>query len=106
MAHYELVAGDGGSTFHATIKDSETEELVDLSGKTVQLRFAINGAPTVLKTMTLLDQVSRKGEATYQFASGDLTAGAMTGEVRLQAGLSDQLTTVDSFYLTIKAPLP
>lgn len=106
MAQHDLVAGDGGSALHVTIKENTTGVPVDLTGKTVQLRFSINGGTTVLKTMTLLDQVARPGEATYQFTTGDLSAGAMTGEVRLQAGLSDQLTTIDSFYLHVKAPLP
>lgn len=106
MAQYDLVAGDGGSLIHVTVLDSETDERIDLTGKTIQLRYAINGGETVQKTMTALDQTAHKGEATYLFTSGDLTAGAMIGEVRLQAGQVDQLTTVDRFYLGVRAPLP
>lgn len=107
MPNYELVAGDGGSKLHVTIRDSVTDELVDLTGKTVKARYALNGGATVEKTMTALNQTTNKGEAEYQFATGDLTAGGeLKGEVRLQAGLSDQLTTVDSFHLAVKAPLP
>lgn len=104
MAH--IVAGDGGSKLRVTIRDSETNDLIDLTGKTVQLRYSINGGATVQKTMTALNQTSSKGQAEYQFLTTDLTAGGeMKGEVRLQAGQADQLTTVDTFHLSIKAPL-
>lgn len=107
MANYELVAGDGGSTLHVTILDSITKEPIDLTAKTVQVRYSLNGGATILKTMTLLNQTSNKGEAEYQFLTTDLTAGGtLDGEVRLQSGLSDQLTTVDTFHLAVKTPLP
>lgn len=103
---YELVAGDGGSVLRVTVLDSVTGEPIDLTGKTVQARYAINGGATVQKTMTLLNQTTYKGQAEYQFVTSDLTAGTLEGEVRLQAGLSDQLTTVDSYHIPIKAALP
>jgi hypothetical protein len=107
MTKYEFVAGDGASRLRVTILDSVTNEPVDLSGKTVTARYVINGGATVQKTMTALDQISFKGQAVYQFLPADLSAGGtLVGEVRLQAGLSDQLTTVDSFHIAIKLPLP
>jgi hypothetical protein len=107
MANYELVVGDGGSKLGVTILDSVTKEPIDLTGKSVTARYAINGGATIQKTMTALDQVSFKGQAFYQFQPADLSAGGtLEGEVRLQAGLSDQLTTVDTFHIAIKAPLP
>ena len=106
MAHYDLVAGDGGSKLVVTITDSTTEALIDLTGKTVKLRYAIAGGTLQQRDMAALDQTASKGQAEYQFLAADLTAGGeMKGEVRLQAGLSDQLTTVDTFHLSIKAPL-
>lgn len=107
MANYELVAGDGGSTLRVSILDSLTDEAVDLTGKTAQLRYAINGVATVEKSMTVLDQTANKGKAEYRFLAADLTeGGTLAGEVRLQDGLVDQLTTVDTFHIAIKAPLP
>lgn len=103
---YEFVAGDGGSTLRVTVLDSETEEPMDLTGKTIQARFSINGGVTVEKTMTALDQSSNRGQAEYAFVAADLIAGTLKGEVRLQDGLPDQLTTVDTFHISIKAPLP
>jgi hypothetical protein len=107
MAHYELVAGDGGTKLSVTISDLETKQPVDLTGKTVTLRYAVNGGTTVEKTMTLLNQTLHPGQAEYQFLTTDITVGGqITGEVRLQSGLPDQLTTVDSFHLAVKAALP
>lgn len=106
MANYEFVAGDTGSTLRITINDSLTDEAVDLTGKTVTARYQLNGGNTVEKTMTLLDQLSNKGQAEYRFLAADLpNGGALVGEVRLQAGLSDQLTTVDNFNIAVKTPL-
>lgn len=103
---YDLVSGDGGSKLRVTITDSASGELIDLTGKTVKLRYSLNGGTTQQRDMTLLNQTTSKGQAEYQFLAADLTAaGELNGEVRLQAGLSDQLTTVDTFHLSIKAPL-
>lgn len=106
MANYDLVAGDGGSKLRVTIRDSQSGELIDLTGKTIKVRYAINGGVLQQRDMTALNQTTSKGQAEYQFLAADLTAGGeMKGEVRLQAGLYDQLTTVDTFHLAIKAPL-
>jgi hypothetical protein len=107
MPNYELVARDGGGKLHVTILDSVTKEAIDLTGKTVQARYSLNGAATVEKAMTVLSQLSNVGEAEYQFLATDLlVGGSLKGEVRLQAGLSDQLTTVDTFHISVKDPLP
>lgn len=106
MANYDLVAGDGGSRLRVTITDQQTGEPIDLTGKTIKVRYAINAGTTQERSMTALNQTASKGQAEYQFLSSDLSAsGEMKGEVRLQPGLSDQLTTVDMFHLAIKAPL-
>lgn len=72
-----------------------------------QVRYTLNGGSTEQRAMSLLNQVTQRGQAQYQFTPADLpAAGVIVGEVRLQAGLSDQLTTVDQFYLAVRAPLP
>lgn len=106
MTTYELVAGDGGSTLHITVLDRVTQEPIDLTGKTVKARYAVNGGATVEKTMTVLNQTTNKGQAEYQFLTTDLTVGgALEGEVRVQAGQADQLTSVDTFHLAVRAAL-
>lgn len=107
MAHVDVKAGDGGTKLVATITDTATGRPMDLTGKTAQLRYSVNGAATVEKAMTLRNQTIFPGQAEYQFLTTDLTAaGELIGEVRLQDGLSDQLTTIDEFHLVIGAPLP
>ena len=107
MATYHVVSGDRGSILTVHISESETQELIDLLGKTVQVRWSLNNGTTEERTMTPLDQVTFKGQASYQFTSADLpTGGTLIGEVRLQDGLPDQLTTVDTFSLAVKVPLP
>ena len=106
MPTVDLVAGDGGSKIRVTIKDQQSNDTIDLTGKTVKVRYAINGGTLQQRDMTVLNQTTNKGQAEYQFLTTDLTAaGELKGEVRLQAGQSDQLTTVDTFHLAIKAPL-
>lgn len=106
MAKPDLVAGDGGSKLRVTLRDSATQEPIDLSGKTVKVRYAINSGSVQERAMIVLDQAASKGQAEYQFLTSDITdGGEMHGEFRIQAGLSDQLTTVDTFHLAIKAPL-
>ena len=106
MANYELVAGDGGSKIRVTILDTITKDPIDLTSKTVKARYSINGGTTVEKTMTALNQATNKGQAEYQFLVADFTTGgSLDGEVRLQAGLADQLTTIDKFHIAVKTPL-
>lgn len=106
MANPDVVAGDGGSKLRVTIRDSATQDPIDLSGKTVKVHYKINGGALQERSMTVLDQAANKGQAEYQFLTTDITAGGeMQGEFLLQAGQSDQLTTVDTFHLSIKAPL-
>lgn len=107
MSRADVVAGDRGTLLVVTITDSVSGELVDLTDKSVQVRYTLNGGSTEQRAMSLLNQVTQRGQAQYQFTPADLpAAGVIVGEVRLQAGLSDQLTTVDQFYLAVRAPLP
>lgn len=107
MAHIDIMAGDGGTKLRVTIREAETEAALDLTGKTVQLRWSVNGGAVVTKSMTVLNQATNKGQAEYQFLTTDLTIGGeLRGEARLQAGLSDQLTTVERFHWVVGTALP
>lgn len=108
MPHtYELVAGDSGAKLVVTCRDHETDEPIDLTGKTVHLRYSLNSGATLSRAMTVLPQATQKGQADYQFAPADLTiGGSLEGEVRLQQGLADQLTAITRFHIPVKMPLP
>jgi hypothetical protein len=45
------------------------------------------------------------GKAEYQFGASDLSGGTLKGEVRIQPGLSDQITSLEPFYLPIRSAL-
>lgn len=107
MAKGGFVAGDGGSVLKVHIVDAETGEAIDLTGKTAQLRYTLNGGALVTKTMTILNQSTARGWAEYQFSTTDLTeAGDLECETRLNAGQSDQLTSDSTFHLPVRAALP
>lgn len=102
-----LVKGDGGSKLRVLITDSETNAPIDLTNKTITLRYSIAGGVTMERTMTALDQATLKGYAEYQFLVADLNAsGDLSGEARVNAGLSDQLTSDTVFTIPVRDPLP
>lgn len=106
MAKGALVVGDAGSVLRVHITDSETDEAIDLSGKTVKLRYRINGGTLIEKDMTVLDQTNQKGWTQYQFAPADLpAAGNLEGEIRVDPGGAGQLTSDETFHLAIRAEL-
>lgn len=102
-----LVAGDGGSLLRVRLLDNETKEPIDLTGRSVTLRYSLGGGATVEKAMTVLDQTTQKGWATYQFAVADLpSAGELKYEARINDGQPDQLTSDRLLTLQVRAPLP
>ena len=101
---YDLVAGDPGSKLVVPCKDNQTQGVIDLTGKTVQIRYKIDAGALQIKTMTV-QAPGTDGKAEYQFGVGDLTPGTMEAEVRLQNGLSDQITSVSTMRLSVRAAL-
>lgn len=102
----DLVAGDGASVLRVTVRDSQSHEPVDLTGKAVILRYKLAGSAVVEKTMTVLDQVNAPGQAEYAFAVADLpTAGTLEYEVRLNDGQASQLTSIDTGQLAVRGEL-
>ena len=89
-----LVAGDGGSKVHATMTDSETDQPLDLTGKTATLSYTIAGGILQKRSMTVLTQSTSKGQADYTFLIGDLTGpGELEAEVIIDDQLADMLTS-------------
>lgn len=98
-----FVAGDGGSRLVVVCRDHDSQQPINLAGKTVQLRFRINAGTVAERSMTITDAAA--GKAEYVFASSELLAGLLTAEVRLNPGLSDQLTSIDELSIPVRAPL-
>jgi len=102
---YDLTAGDAGSILRVTCKDQETDALIDLTGKTVKLRYKLNGGTLQVKTMTVASP-NTDGIAEYQFAPADIpVAGTIEFDIRLNEGAGDQLTSVQLDELRIRSPL-
>jgi hypothetical protein len=100
-----LVQGDGGSKLSITVTDAETDTPIDLTGKTVKLRFSIGAGALKVRTMTVLNQVTNPGEVEYQFPTTDLdAAGELEYEYRISDGLSDQLTSAGKRRMSVRAP--
>lgn len=99
-----LVAGDTGSTLVVLCREHATQTPIDLTGKTVQLRYRIDEGPVVVRTMTVQPPATA-GRAAYQFTGAELTAGTLVAEVRIQPGQADQLTSLELLYLPVRAPL-
>lgn len=102
----DLVAGDGASVLRVTVRDSQTQAPLDLTGKPVILRYKLGGGAVVEKNMTVLDQVNAPGQAEYAFLVADLpAAGTLEYEVRLNDGLPTQLTSIDTGQLAVRGEL-
>jgi hypothetical protein len=98
-----LVRGDGGAKVHSTIVGSDGEPL-DLSGKTVTLAYTLAGGTVIKRSMTVLNQLTNRGEAEYQLTPTDLSAsGEFEAEIIIQDGQSDQLTT-EKFRCRVREP--
>ena len=102
---YELVAGDRGRKIVVTVEDAVPGEAMDLTGKTVHLRYRISGAAAELRQMTLLDQLTKRGQAEYLFLQSDLVVGDLVGEIIVQLGQADQLTSLETFILPARSAL-
>lgn len=105
---YELVSGDTGSKLVRTCRDNTTKQPLDLTGKTVQLRYKIDGGGLIVRAM-VVQAPATAGKAEYQFGSSDLplvgTRGTLQGEIRINPGLPDQLTSVLPFSISVRAAL-
>lgn len=103
---YELVAGDRGRKIVVTVQDATPDQAMDLTGKTVHVRYRLNGAAAELRQMTVLDQASSRGQAEYLFQVADLpAAGDLVGEIVVQLGQADQVTSLETFILPVRSAL-
>lgn len=102
----DLVAGDSSSVLRVTVLDSETNEPMDLTSRAVALRFRLNGGTVTQVTMTVLDQSNQRGKAEYEFQPADLpAAGLVEYEIRLDGGTGNQLTSLETGQLAVRAAL-
>ena len=84
MRENAFVAGDTGSKLRVTCTDNDTGGAIDLTGKTVNLKWLNSSGTLVTKAMTLVTPAS--GIAEYQFVTGELFASEMGFEVEIIDG--------------------
>lgn len=108
---YGVVSADKGRKLIVTLRSKATKAAIDLTGKTAELRYRIDGGALFTRSMTVdPDQVTNKGKASYQFAGVvDLplsgTRGTLQGEVLINAGQPDEITNELPFALEVRARL-
>lgn len=83
-----------------------TETAINLTGKTVKLRYKIGSGALVTRTMTLFSQTGDDvGKAYYDWTTDELTAGALTGEIAIEDSDTTPHRQPSEFTLQIKAAL-
>lgn len=102
-----LVAGDTGTVLRVTVRNQQSKGRLDLTGATVRLIWRIDGGAKQTRVMTLVDAPS--GVASYQFATGELTAIAygstLTAEVEVTDAGGAILTQLQLLDFKVRAKL-
>lgn len=97
-----LVAGNR-TRFRATLTDQDGTA-IDLSDKTVHLRYTIDGGDTVEVEATVSDAAS--GICYYEMTEDELSAGIMIREWKLTDASSKVYTGGDRFTSLVRSALP
>jgi len=112
MASYDYVEGDTGSKITLTARDAATKAIIDLTNFTAKVRYSLNGAAIVERTMTNLDQTLYPGQAEYLWLGAELavdadapTAGQIVGEFTLTDLATHSVTSLNKFKINIRARL-
>lgn len=99
-----FVANDSGSALQVTCKDKTTGVVIDLTGKTVQLRW--EDADGVLVTREMVIVNGPGGIASYKFALNELYGPTMRFEVQItDPVLQTVVTGVDLIEVGVREPL-
>lgn len=99
---YQFVENDTGSALQVECVDNETGNPINLTDKTVWIRFKINSGSLASATMTVINAAS--GTAQYQFGAGELVAGTLYVSVRIVDNLdSTYVTQLDPFSYRVRS---
>ena len=102
---HQFVENDTGSALRITCIDDETELPVNLTNKTVYIRFKINSGATASQVMTILNTAS--GTVQYQFQAGELLRGTLYVAVRIiDNSDTTHVTQLDPFTYLVRAEFP
>ena len=103
MAATEFVEGDSGSVLRVTCKNNSDKVVIDLTGKSVKLRFQIDSGTVAEKAMTVVLPATG-GKADYQFLTSELVAGVMRAAAEITEG-SSIIRQLDPFLMQVRAKL-
>ena len=95
-----LVASDNPKLI---VTCSDGSAPIDLTGATVKLRWKIDSAAVVEKSMTVTNPTG--GVAEYVFVTADLTTGTMSYEVQITTNVGSILTQTTLGSITIRSRL-
>ena len=102
MTTYYLVQGDDAPQIKVTLTRDVTGEVIDITGKTVRLKFRKKNTSTVLTTITSSSTGAdlTAGNAIFVWGSSDLdiTPGAYEAEVEMT---DDSTGVVETVYETL-----
>ena len=98
MSTYYLVSGDDAPQIKVTLTRDATGDVIDITDKTVRLKFRKKGTATVLTTITSTSAGSdlTNGIAIFVWGNTDLdiTAGNYEAEVEMTDNISGVVETV------------
>lgn len=98
---YELVAGDSGAELIVSLVDKTTGGALDLSGKTITLKYSLANASVQTRPMTIVEP-PESGQCRYVWQAADLTThGNIEAEVYVNDAQTG-LTTVEAFQLNVR----
>lgn len=101
MSHQvEFVQDDTGSKLAVSCRDNATQEVIDLTGGTVRLRYRIAGGELQVKVMTITSPA--EGVAEYLFLAGELAPGVMRAEIEITDVSGKVVTSVEAFLFQIR----
>lgn len=100
---HRFVEGDTGSALQVTCVEDGEETPIDLTNKTVYLRFNVDYGTTASQLMTILAPAS--GTVQYLFQAGELVKGTLYASVRIVDNIdSTFVTQLDPFAYRVRAP--
>ena len=81
-SYYQFVEADTGSALQVTCIDEQTLLPINLTGKTVHIRFKIDSGTLASNAMTIINAAS--GTAQYTFVAGELLPGILNVSIQIR----------------------
>ncbi len=99
---HQFVEGDTGSALRVTCTEDEENTPINLTNKTLYLRFKINSGAVASQVMTVINAAS--GTAQYQFQTGELLPGTLYASVLIVDSVdSTFVSQLDPFVYKVRA---